>query len=102
MNKRLEMLEKVIEKGTTDPFVRYARALELRGLGQLEPAVTAFVELRTLHPEYVPTYLMTGQVLCELGRTEQAREVLTEGIAVAQRARDEHARSELQQALDAL
>jgi hypothetical protein len=45
---------------------------------------------------------MTGQVLCELGRTEQAREVLTEGIAVAQRARDEHARSELQQALDAL
>jgi len=102
MNKRLDMLEKMIAKGTNDPFVRYARALELRGLGDLERALEAFAELRAMHPSYVPTYLMAGQVLTELARTDEAREVLSAGIEVAQKERDEHARSELQEALDAL
>jgi predicted Zn-dependent protease len=101
-NKRLTMLEAMIAKGTTDPFVRYARALELRGLERLEEAATAFDELRTLHPRYVPTYLMAGQTLVSLGRTEDARAWLTHGIEVAREERDEHAKSELQQALDTL
>lgn len=101
-HKRLTMLEAMIAKGTTDPFVRYARALELRGLERLEESARAFEELRALHPRYVPTYLMAGQTLLALGRTEDARAWLTEGVAVAREERDEHARSELQQALDAL
>lgn len=101
-NKRLTMLEAMIAKGTQDPFVRYARALELRGLERLDEAVAAFEELRTLHPRYVPTFLMAGQTLVSLGRTEDARTWLTEGIQVAKEERDEHARSELQQALDTL
>ena len=101
-NKRLTMLEAMITKGTQDPFVRYARALELRGLERLEEAVAAFEELRALHPRYVPTFLMAGQTLVSLGRTEDARSWLTEGIQVAKEERDEHARSELQQALDTL
>jgi len=101
-NKRLSMLEALIAKGTTDPFVRYARALELRGLDRPEEAAAAFEELRALHPRYVPTYLMAGQTLASLGRTEDARAWLTQGVEVAREERDEHARSELQQALDAL
>lgn len=101
-DKRLKMLEAMIEKGTTDPFVRYARALELRGLGQLEQALEAFAELRALHPRYVPTFLMAGQVAISLGKTEEARSWLTDGVNVAREERDEHARSELQQALDGL
>jgi len=101
-NKRLTMLEAMIAKGTTDPFVRYARALELRGLERLEEAATAFDELRTLHPRYVPTYLMAGQTLVSLDRKEDARAWLSQGIEVAREERDEHAKSELQQALDTL
>jgi tetratricopeptide (TPR) repeat protein len=101
-NKRLTMLEAMIAKGTTDPFVRYARALELRGLERLDEAAAAFEELRTLHSRYVPTYLMAGQTLVSLGRTDDARAWLTQGVEVAREERDEHARSELQQALDAL
>ncbi len=101
-NKRLQMLDAMIAKGTSDPFVRYARALELRGLEQLEQAMAGFEELRTLHPQYVPTFLMAGQILTSLGRVEVARAWLTQGIAVAIAAHDEHARSELQQALDTL
>ncbi len=100
MNKRLAMLEQMIAKGTQDPFVRYARALELRGLGELDRALAALDEVRALHPEYVPTFLMAGQISVQLGDRDKAREWLTQGLDVAQRARDEHARSELQSALD--
>ena len=102
MNKRLEMLEKLIAQGTKDPFVRYARALELRAQGELERALSALDEVRSLHPDYVPTFLMAGQVAGQLGRIEDARAWLTQGIEVAVKARDEHARSELQSALDGL
>jgi tetratricopeptide (TPR) repeat protein len=102
MNKRIERLDKLIAQGTRDPFVRYARALELRGLGQLEQALAALDEVRGLHPDYVPTFLMAGQIATELELVAQARAWLEQGIAVAKAARDEHARSELQTALDAL
>ena len=102
MNKRRQMLEAMLAKGSKDPFVRYARALELRGEGLLEEALGAFVELREQHPGYVPTFLMAGQVALALELREQAREWLVSGIEAATAARDEHARSELQSALDAL
>jgi hypothetical protein len=96
------MLEAMLAKGSRDPFVRYARALELRGEGLLEEALGAFGELREQHPEYVPTFLMAGQVALALDLRDQAREWLVAGIEVAKAARDEHARSELQSALDTL
>jgi predicted Zn-dependent protease len=101
-NKRLQLLEAMIAKGTQDPFVRYARALELRGLGQPDAALAALREVRELHPRYVASYLMAGQLALELGLPDEARSWLTQGIEVAKAERDEHARSELQSALDAL
>jgi predicted Zn-dependent protease len=102
MNARLEKLEQLIAKGTRDPFVRYARALELRAMGRLEEALAALGEVRTLHPDYVPTFLMAGQIATQLDRVDDARTWLQQGIAAAKAARDEHARTELQAALDAL
>ena len=102
MNARLEKLEQLIAKGSRDPFVRYARALELRGLGRLEQALAALEEVRVLHPEYVPTFLMAGQIATQLDRIADARAWLEQGVAVARAARDEHARTELQAALEAL
>ena len=102
MNKRLERLERMIAQGTQDPFVRYARALELRGMGQLEQALAALDEVRTLHPDYVPTFLMAGQIATDLDKLAEARSWLEQGIERAKAARDEHARSELASALAAL
>jgi predicted RNA polymerase sigma factor len=102
MNKRLEMLERMIAQGSKDPFVRYARALELRGAGELAAALGALEEVRALHPEYVPTFLMAGQIAAQLGREADARGWYEQGIEIAAAARDEHARSELQAALEGL
>lgn len=95
MSKRLEAFEKMIDAGSDDPFVHYARAMELRGLGRLEDALTAYREVMERFPDYVPTYLMSGQVANELGRDDDALELLRRGAAAAKRLGDEHALSEI-------
>ena len=102
MSKRLEMLYAMIDKGASDPFVHYARAMELRSLGRLDEALAAFEAVRARFPSYVPTYLMAGQVAVELGRIDTARELMTEGLAQARTAGDGHAESELTSALGTL
>lgn len=85
-----------------DPFPRYALAMEYRSLGQIDKAKLVFSDLVSQFPDYVPTYLMYGSTLVELGDKDTARAVFTKGIEVAGRKRDAHARNELQDALDHL
>src|SRR4051794_22641164 len=96
------MLEKMIAKGSTDPFAHYARAMELRSLGRKDEALAAFGEVRARFPSYVPAYLMAGQLAVEQGATEAARELFEAGVAAARSAGDDHALSELESALGAL
>jgi tetratricopeptide (TPR) repeat protein len=100
--RRLAMLEAVLAKGSDDPFVHYARAMELRSLGRLEEALGAFADVGSRFPAYVPTYLMAGQVAEQLGRTEEARRWLERGLEAGRAAGDGHAVAELEQALAAL
>ena len=102
MSARLAMFEKLIAKGSTDPFVFYARAMELRGQDQPDAALAAFAELRERFPAYVPTYLMAGQLAAQLGRIELARAFLEPGLQAARAAGDDHAESELQNVLSTL
>ena len=85
-----------------EPFARYSLAMAYRSLGNGEDAAREFDELARRRPEYVPTYLMYGQVLEALGRGAEAARAYEEGIATAERAHADHARSELAQALEAL
>lgn len=99
--KRLAMFEQMIAKGSDDPFVWYGRAMELRALGRLDESLAAFGELADRHPDYVPTYLMAGQVAEQLARADEAARWYERGIEQAT-GRDPHAASELQMARDAL
>ena len=99
---KLETLEEFVRASPDEPLPRYALAMEYRSLGRLEDAVSTFCDLLARRPEYVPTYLMLGQTLIGLGRPEQARPILEQGIAAAQKAGDRHAADELQDALDSL
>jgi hypothetical protein len=96
------MLQNLITRGAKDPFVHYAHAMELRGLGRAEEALAAFDAVRQRFPEYVPTYLMAGQLAAELSAHARAREFLTAGLAAAKAAGDDHATSELSSALATL
>jgi tetratricopeptide (TPR) repeat protein len=102
MSQRLALFDKLIAKGTQDPFVYYGRAMELRTLGRSAEALDAFQDMRQRFPSYVPQYLMAGQLAQEIGDLVLAREVIDQGLRHAQAAGDSHAHSELSSALAAL
>ncbi|GAC1542266.1 MAG: hypothetical protein NVS3B10_06700 [Polyangiales bacterium] len=102
MSKRLEMLEKMLASGTTDPFARYAYALELKSVGRLDDSLRAFEQLRTQDAAYLAQYLMAGGVAQALGKKDDARTWFEQGIERARAKGESHALSELQGALAAL
>ncbi|MEM6956993.1 MAG: tetratricopeptide repeat protein [Myxococcota bacterium] len=102
MADRLEMLDAMIAKGTDDPFVFYARAMEFRSRGDRAAALEAFTDVRDRFEDYVPTYLMAAQVCAEQEDLESARTWCNAGIERAKAAGDGHAEGELQAFLDEL
>jgi predicted Zn-dependent protease len=96
MNKRLEMLEKMTASGQADAFAWYGLAMEYRREGRTDDALRTFDTLRSAHPDYLPMYLMAGQMLAELERYDAARPWLEQGIAVAREQGNSKAIGELE------
>jgi tetratricopeptide (TPR) repeat protein len=101
-NSRRAILEGFVAAKPDDAFARYGLALECAKLGDDPAALAHFEHLLATHPSYVAAYFHYGQLLARLGRTDEARKVLTAGILAAQNAGDSHARDEAQAALQAL
>lgn len=99
MSKRLLFLEKMVADGKADSFGHYCLALEYKGLGRVDDAVTAFENLRAKDAAYVPMYLMCGTMLLDASRTDEARNWLSWGKDAASRAGDSKALGEIQDAL---
>ncbi|MBO6933563.1 MAG: hypothetical protein JJ863_01265 [Deltaproteobacteria bacterium] len=100
--KRLAMLETMIEKGSTDPFVHYAHAMEHRSQGDLAKALELFGRVAERFEDYVPTYLMAAQVAEKLDDLDTAKDWAERGLQRARNAGDAHAQGELQAFLDDL
>ncbi len=96
---RLNQLLTFHEEDPNDSFVRFALASEFVKLKRWDDALAAFKELHAHDPSYVGLYYHFGKLLHRMGRSEEARNVYREGIEVATRITDFHARSELQSAL---
>jgi tetratricopeptide (TPR) repeat protein len=98
----VEVLKAMLAQNPADAFARYGLAMELVKGGELPSAVAEFRALLEHNPNYAAAYFHGGQVLEKLGDVEQARELYAKGIEVTTRTGDQHARSELQAALDML
>lgn len=99
---RLEPLKRLVEQNPGDSFLRYGLAMEYRNAGDLEGAAAEFRAVLAVNPDYAPAYYQGGQTLERLGRLEEAREIYRAGVQVTTRKGDQHARSEMQAALDLL
>lgn len=99
---RREVLEQFVGQKPTDAFARYGLAMECAKEGDNHAATEHFEKLLHNDPNYVPGYFQFGQLLARLGRLDEARRMLSDGIVVAQRAGDMHARDEMQAALNSL
>jgi tetratricopeptide (TPR) repeat protein len=96
---RREMLEQFVAQKPADAFARYGLALECVKLGDDTSAEGHFQRLLEANPAYVAGYFQYGQLLSRLGRVEEARRILSDGIVLAQKTGDLHARDEMQAAL---
>ena len=102
MSKRLAMLESITASGQADAFAWYGLGMEYRRAGRTEEALSIFEKLRSLHPDYLPMYLMAGQILIDGQRMAEAQSWLEAGIRVAEAQNAGHALGELESALSSL
>ncbi len=98
----MEVLKAMLAQNPADAFARYGLAMELVKSGQLESAVAEFRALLEHNPNYAAGYFHGGQALEKLGDLQNARAFYEKGVEVTSRTGDQHARSELQAALDML
>jgi len=102
MSSRRERIEAMLADDPQDTFLRYSLALELDKQQDHDRSLELLAELRGEDPPYVPAFFMTGQQLARLGRIEEARTVLREGIETARVQADLHAAGEMSEFLASL
>ena len=93
---RLEMLKEHLAEYPNDAFGRYGLAMEYANSGDHEAALSEFAILLKDNPDYTAGYFMAAQTLAKTGKVIEAREMLTKGIASADRTNNPHAQSEME------
>jgi tetratricopeptide (TPR) repeat protein len=99
---RVDLLNDILAQNPNDAFARYGLAMEYSKNGNLEQALGEFRKLLAANPDYTAGYFMAAQTLARAERSEEARQMLAEGIRAAQRTRNRHAQAEMEAMLDEL
>jgi predicted Zn-dependent protease len=93
---RIAALNEILTQNPTDAFARYGLAMEYSNQGDLDRALAEFSILLKASPDYTPGYFMAAQTLVRAGRADDAKTMLTDGIASARRTGNLHAQSEME------
>lgn len=93
---RVAMLTEILSQNPNDAFARYGLALEYSNGGDVEHAMEEFGKLLSAHPEYTAGYFMAAQTLAKADRSDEARKMLSDGIASAKRTGNAHAQAEME------
>jgi tetratricopeptide (TPR) repeat protein len=99
---RREKIEAMLASDPGDTFLRYNLAMELDKEGNHDASLASFAKLANDSPPYVPAFFMAGQQLVRLGRIDEARQIVRDGIAAANAAGDAHAEREMSEFLASL
>lgn len=99
---RLQKLLGMHAADPVDPFCTYGIAQEHARAGRGAEAVAWYDRTIALDASYCYAYFHKARALEELGREDEARQALREGVAAARAANDAHALSELGGYLDQL
>ena len=93
---RIAALIEVLTQNPNDAFARYGLAMEHSNRGDFEHALAEFSTLLKTHPDYTAGCFMAAQTLAKADRQEDAKKMLTDGIASARRTGNLHAQSEME------
>ena len=102
MPTRREKIEAMLADDPGDTFLRYSLAMELDKQGEHDASLARFADLMRDEPPYVPAFFMAGQQLVRVGRVDEARSILQDGIAAARSQDDMHAAGEMTEFLASL
>jgi len=92
---RLKQLFTFLESSPDDAFISFAIAKEYENLGDLDKSLAAYLELTQKNPDYVGTYYHLGKLYEQKEQFSEAFATYKTGMAVAKKAGDQHALSEL-------
>jgi predicted Zn-dependent protease len=93
---RITALNEVLTENPKDAFARYGLAMEYSKQGDFDRALAEFSMLLENHPDYTAGYFMAAQTLARAERVEEARKMLSDGIASARRTGNLHTQSEME------
>ena len=99
---RMSKLSAMLEKQPNDPFLLYSIGMEHKKADDPARAIEFFDRTLAADPGYCYAYYQKGQVLESAGDAESAKRVYREGIEAAVRVGDDHARGEIQGAMEML
>jgi predicted Zn-dependent protease len=99
---RIATLNEILTENPSDAFARYGLAMEYSKQGDLDRALAEFSILLDKNPDYTAGYFMAAQTLARAHRVDDARQMLTDGIASARRTGNLHAQSEMEAMLTEL
>ena len=93
---RVAVLNQILTDNPDDAFARYGLAMEFSRDGHVERALEEFGKLLSAHPDYTAGYFMAAQTLAKADRADEARKMLTDGIASARKIGNGHAQAEME------
>lgn len=99
---RINKLKEFLKKQPDDSFLQHALALEYIKIGNDEDARLLFERILKNDPNYVGSYYHLAKLLEKIGDEQAAISVYENGIIAAGQVGDNHAKNELQMALDEL
>lgn len=94
---RISLLEQFIKDEPSNPFNKYALAMEYYET-QPYDSLSLLDSLLNDHPDYLPSYFKAAHLLWEHEKWEKANEVFRKGIQLAAEQNDQKALSELKSA----
>jgi hypothetical protein len=100
---RREQIESMLADNPQDTFLRYALAMELANDDdESQRCLELHHGLMQNEIPYVPSFFMAGQQYARLDRIDEAKDILSQGIAHAETQGDLHAAAEMREFLGSL
>ena len=99
---RIAKLTEMLQTSPSDSFLKHALGLEYNKLGYLDEAIDWFSNVIDTEPEYLGTYYHLAKSYEKKGQLNEAISIYNRGIEIATKLRDQHAKNELQMALEDL
>ncbi len=100
--ERIEKLTQMLQISPNDCFLLHALGLEHIKINELNTAIEYFQKVIGSNENYVGTYYHLAKAYEKIGDEAKAVDIYEKGIKKASALKDNHAKNELQMALDDL